>query len=160
MSNPRPYVPDPDALAAQLREDLREAGFEVDLRKEEWANHLPLMQNGEHQLGVLGWSPDVPDADNYLYVLLDKDGAVKGSAQNVSFYRSDEFHQKVLAARRTYDPGERRLLYEKAQRIAFDDVPLVPLVAMPRRAATTTRAQGFRLDPVSSPRFAWTSLSE
>jgi peptide/nickel transport system substrate-binding protein len=158
MSNPRPYVPNPDALAAQIREDLREAGLEVDLRKEEWARHLPLMQDGGHQLGVLGWSPDVPDADNYLYVLLDKEGAVKGSANNVSFYRSEAFHEKVAAARRSYDAAERRRLYEDAQRIAFDDVPLVPLVALPRTAASTAKVKGFVLDPVSSPRFAWTSL--
>lgn len=160
MNNPRPYVPNPDALAAQIREDLREAGLEVELRKEEWANHLPLLQNGEHQMGILGWSPDVPDADNYLYVLLDKDAAKKGSANNVSFYRSEAFHEKVLAARRTYDPAVRRRLYEEAQRIAFEDCPLVPLVAMPRRAATLARVKGFRLEPVSSPRFAWTSLPE
>lgn len=158
MSNPRPYVPDPDALAAQIREDLREAGLEVDLRKEEWVRHLPLMQNGEHQMGILGWSPDVADADNYLYVLLDKESAVKGSANNVSFYRSEAFHEKVAAARRSYDPGERRRLYEDAQRIAFDDVPMVPLVALPRMAALSVRAKGFALEPVSSPRFAWTTL--
>jgi peptide/nickel transport system substrate-binding protein len=160
-SNVRPYLPDPNTTATQIREDLREIGLVVELKKEEWGPHLALMQSGRHQMGILGWSPDVPDADNYLYVLLDKDGATgDGSANNVSFYRSEAFHEKVLAARRSYDPAERRRLYEDAQRIAFEDCPLVPLVAMPRTAAMTVRAQGFVLDPVTSPRFAWTSLSE
>jgi peptide/nickel transport system substrate-binding protein len=158
--NPRPYLPDPNTTATQIREDLREIGLDVELKKEEWSPYLALMQDGRHQMGILGWSPDVPDADNYLYVLLDKDNAIKGSANNVSFYRSDAFHEKVLAARRSHDPAERRRLYEDAQRIAFEDCPLVPLVAMPRTAAMTARAQGFVLDPVTSPRFAWTSLSE
>jgi peptide/nickel transport system substrate-binding protein len=158
--NPRPYLPDPDTVAVQIREDLREIGLEVDLRKEEWGPHLALMQNGGHQLGILGWSPDVADADNYLYVLLDKEGAVKGSANNVSFYRSEAFHEKVAAARRTADPAERTRLYQEAQRIAFEDVPLVPLVAMPRTAAVSSRVKGFLLDPIASPRFAWTCLEE
>ncbi len=34
---------------------------------------------------------------------------------------------------------------------------MVLLVAMPRVAATSAAVEGFVLDPVSSPRFAWTS---
>jgi len=158
--NPRPYLPDPDALAAQVRDDLREIGLDVTLQKQEWSVHLPALQNGEHQLGILGWSPDVADADNFLYVLLDKEGAVKGSANNVSFYRSEAFHEKVARARVSRDPAERRRLYEEAQRIAFDDVPLVPLVITPRTAATLSTVKGFVLDPIASPRFAWTSLAK
>ena len=156
MGNPRPYAPDPGAIAAQLRDDLRDAGLEVELRKDEWASHLQAMQNGDHELGILGWTPDVPDPDNYLYVLLDKEGAVP-PANNVSFYRSEKFHGLVAAARRSYDAGERRRLYADAQKVAFDDAPMVPLVAMPRVAATSADVEGFVLDPVSSPRFAWTS---
>ena len=158
--NPRPYMPDPNTLATQIKEDLREVGLDVELRKEEWSPHLTLMQNGDHQLGLLGWSPDIADPDNYIYVLLDKEGAVKGSANNVSFYRSEAFHERVAAARRSYDPSERHRLYLEAQKIAFDDVPLVPLIAMPRTAATTAKAKGFLIDPISSPRFAWTSLAD
>ena len=158
-SNPRPYLPNPDSLAAQIRDDLRDIGLEVELKKEEWSGYLKLMQNGEHQMGVLGWSPDVADADNYLYVLLSKEGAVKGSANNVSFYRSDAFQAAVSKARSSYDPEERRRLYAEAQQIAFDDVPLVPLIVQPRTAATSARVKGFVLDPISSPRFARCSLS-
>ena len=137
MANPRPYVPDPDALAAQLRDDLREAGLDVELKKEEWASHIPLMENGEHQLGILGWSPDVADADNYLYVLLDKDTATKGSTNNVSFYRGEEFHR---SCQRRPRPAERRLA-QMAQRVLDD-------AHGPGHAAHgTTLDKGFVLDP-------------
>lgn len=155
MANPRPYVPDPSALAAQLRDDLRDAGLEVELRKGEWASHLTALQQGDHDLGLLGWTADVPDADNYLYVLLSKEGAVP-PANNVSFYRSDRFHDLVAAARRSHDVEARRALYAQAQQVAFDDAALVPLVVMPRTAVTRATVEGFRLDPVASPRFAWT----
>lgn len=157
MGNPRPYAPDPGALAAQLRDDLRDAGLEVELRKDEWASHLRALQNGDHELGLLGWTPDVADADNYLYVLLSKDAAVP-PANNVSFWTSDPFSALVSKARTTFDAAERRALYAQAQQLAFDEAPLVPLVAMPRTAATRATVKGFRLDPVSSPRFAWTSV--
>jgi peptide/nickel transport system substrate-binding protein len=151
-------MPRPHVVAAQVREDLAEIGIEVTLRKEEWNPLLDQLSNGEHEMALIGWSADVPDADNFLYVLLDKDAATKGSANNYSFYRSEAFHELVVAARRTYDPAERRALYEKAQRLVDEDAPLVPLVHTPRTAATLATVEGFRIDPVTSPRFAWASL--
>jgi peptide/nickel transport system substrate-binding protein len=156
MSTQRPYVPDPSSLAAQIRDDLREAGLEVQLKKDEWNTHLRAMQNGDHEMGLLGWTADVADADNYLYVLLDKTAA-EVPAQNVSFYRSEAFHERVTKARSSYDPAERHRLYAEAQQIAFDDVPLVPLVVMGRMAATRANVSGFALNPVSSPHFAGVS---
>ncbi len=159
-SNSRPYLPNPDAVAAQIRDDLREIGLEVELKKEEWSAYLKLTKHGEHQMCVLGWTPDVYDADNYLYVLLSKEGAVKGSANNVSFYRSDAFQERVARARTSYDPDERRRLYAEAQQIAFDDVPMVPLIVQPRTSATAAYVKGFMMDPISSPRFARVTLSK
>ena len=78
----------------------------------------------------------------------------------MSFYRSEPFHEKVLAARIARDPAERAKLYREAQQIAFDDVPLVPLVVTPRTTATLLSVKGFVLDPIDSPRFAWTSWAE
>src|SRR5262249_27309532 len=73
MGNPRPYLPDPNAVAAQVRDDLMDAGLHVELVKNEWQTHLRALQSGDHEMGLLGWSPDVADADNYLYVLLSKE---------------------------------------------------------------------------------------
>ncbi len=158
-SNPRPYLPNPDSLAAQIRDDLRDIGLEVELKKEEWSGYLKLMQNGEHQMGVLGWIARRGRRRQLPLRPPLKEGAVKGSANNVSFYRSDAFQAAVSKARSSYDPEERRRLYAEAQQIAFDDVPLVPLIVQPRTAATSARVKGFVLDPISSPRFARCSLS-
>jgi peptide/nickel transport system substrate-binding protein len=157
-SNPRPYMPRPQTVASQVREDLAEAGIDVTLRKEEWNPLLDQLQNGEHQMALIGWSADVADADNFLYVLLDKDAATKGSANNYSFYRSEAFHELVVAARRSHDPAERARLYERAQRLVDEDAPLVPLAHTPRMAATLATVESFAIDAVTSPRFAWVTL--
>src|SRR5512132_2893259 len=76
-NNSRPYMPLPEEVAKQIAGDLEEAGFEVEVRTQEWSTYLPMVQQGQHQLALLGWSADVPDPDNFLYVLLDKTNARK-----------------------------------------------------------------------------------
>ena len=80
-NNSRPYMPLPEEVAKQVAGDLEEAGFAVTIRKEEWANYLKIVQNGEHEMALLGWSADVADADNFLYVLLDKNNARVGGRE-------------------------------------------------------------------------------
>ena len=153
-------MPDPNALAIQVADQLRGIGLEVELKKEEWNPYLDRLSNGEHQMGLIGWSADVNDADNFLYVLLDKESAVKGSANNYAFYRSEAFHEKVLAARRSHDRAERNRLYAEAQRIVAADAPVVPLAHTPVRVATSAKVGNFRVDPVNSRRFAWVTLAK
>ena len=119
-NNSRPYMPSPSSVATQIALFLRDVGFEVQLQKEEWASYLSMVKNGEHQMALLGWSADYPDADNFLYVLLDKDNARPGSANNISFYRDEQVHEWLIAARTSHDQAERTQLYHKAQEKIFD----------------------------------------
>jgi ABC-type transport system substrate-binding protein len=127
-NNSRPYMPNPNEVATQIAIVLRDVGFDVQLRKEEWASYLNLVKNGKHQMALMGWSADYPDADNFLYVLLDKENAVEGSANNISFYRDEQVHEWLTAARQSHDTAERLELYKKAQEKIFDDCPMIPLV--------------------------------
>src|SRR5690349_23725685 len=77
---PRPYMPQPEEVAKQIASDLEDVGFTVELRKEAWTQFLDRTQDGQHQMALMGWSADVADADNFLYVLLDKTTARKGTA--------------------------------------------------------------------------------
>src|SRR5262245_35426832 len=102
-NNSRPYMPRPADVARQVAGDLEEAGFHGEIRQEEWSTYLTLLRNGEHQMGLIGWSADVPDADNFLYVLLDKTNArTDGTASNYSFYTSEEAHKLFEDARYEY----------------------------------------------------------
>ena len=131
-NNSRPYMPWPEDVAKQLAAAMESAGIDVTLRKEEWNPFLDQVKNGEHQMAILGWSADVADPDNFLYVLLDKDNARPGSANNISFYDSEEVHQLLIKAQQIGNQDERAKLYMKAQEIIFDDVPMIPLVYGPK----------------------------
>jgi len=150
-NNSRPYMPSPSSVATQIALLLRDVGFEVDLQKEEWASYLSMVKNGEHQMALLGWSADYPDADNFLYVLLDKDNARPGSANNISFYRDEEVHQWLMKARVSHDEPERIRLYHKAQEKIFDDCPMIPLVYTEKAIAYRKGFGPLNVEPVTHP---------
>ena len=109
-------------------------------------------------MALLGWTGDNGDPDNFLYVLLDKTAAVK-PAQNIAFYKSDELHEVLVAARRSADRDERIQLYHTAQEIIFRDAPWVPLVHATQTAAFQRGVTGFKLHPTGSKWFHSTALA-
>lgn len=127
MTNPRPYLPNPLRAAEMIKADLAKAGIPVEIVPNEWGAHLSRTSHGEHEMALLGWVGDNGDADNFLYVLLDKDTATLGSALNVCFWMNDDYHDLMLAARRELDPEKRAALYRKSQEIVYEECPMVPL---------------------------------
>lgn len=148
----RAYLPDASATAIQIQQDLRAVGIEAELRKVEWAAYLSATSNGEHDLCILGWMADIFDPDNFLYVLLDKDNAVK-PAENRSFYKGEEVHRLLLEAQRTSDWPTRERLYHEAQRLLFRDVPVVPLATVPDYRVLRTTVEGYEIYPAGGEYF-------
>jgi ABC-type transport system substrate-binding protein len=147
----RPYMPQPEEVAKQIASDLEEIGFRVELRKEAWASILNRTQNGQHQMALMGWSADVADADNFLYVLLDKSNARLGSANNLSFYTDETVHKLLEEARYTYDPAARAVLYRSAQQRILADVPMVPLTFSDRIIAHRKGVGPLDVEPTTHP---------
>ncbi len=146
MTNPRPYLPNPTRAAEMIKADCAKAGIPIEIVPNEWGSHLARTSHGQHELALLGWVGDTGDADNFLYVLLDKDTARLGSALNICFWRNEDYHRLVLAARREPDPGKRAELYRKAQEIVFEETPMVPLAHAEALAACRANVEGLRLE--------------
>jgi peptide/nickel transport system substrate-binding protein len=127
MTNPRPYLPNPTRAAEMIKADLAKVGIPIEIVPNEWGSHLARTSHGEHEMALMGWVGDNGDADNFLYVLLDKDTATLGSALNICFWKNDAYHDLMIAARRELDAGKRAELYQKAQKIVYDECPMVPL---------------------------------
>lgn len=127
-TSPRPYMPEPQRIAEALQAYLEEAGIAVTLQPLEFSVFLTETRNGEHQLGLIGWTGDNGDPDDFLYDLLDQDSAVKGQAQNISFWRDPNFHKLMLDGQHTLDQNARAAIYRQANDMIHDIVPSVPLV--------------------------------
>jgi peptide/nickel transport system substrate-binding protein len=147
MSNPRPYLPNPIRAAEMIKADLEKVGIPVEIVPNEWGAHLSRTSHGEHEMAFLGWVGDNGDADNFLYVLLDKDTATLGSALNICFWINEPYHQLMLAARRELNSDKRAELYRKAQEIVFEEAPMVPLAHAEALMACRTNVEGIHFEP-------------
>jgi peptide/nickel transport system substrate-binding protein len=115
-------------VAEAIQADLRSVGINATLQAFEWGPYLDKTERGEHNLALAGWTGDNGDPDNFLYSLLDKDSAIPPGAQNVCFWKNEEFHRLMMAAQGTMNKSERARYYLQALKIVHDEAPTVPLV--------------------------------
>jgi peptide/nickel transport system substrate-binding protein len=144
---PRPYMPEPQRLAETLQAQLKDVGINVTLQPFEFAVFLSKVRNGEHPMCLIGWSGDNGDPDDFLYPLLDQDSAIKGTAQNYSFWRDPKFHALMLAGQSTLDETKRGRIYMEANAMVHDQVPAIPLVHTVVPIALSTSVTGFVPSP-------------
>ena len=88
-----------------------------------------------------GWIADYPDADNFLFFLLNSNAQTVYSLG----YASEEIDRLTAEARMTIDPERREQLYHRAEHVLYQDCPLIPLYHERIWAAASPRVQGLRL---------------
>ncbi|MEN2833470.1 Periplasmic dipeptide transport protein [Mannheimia haemolytica] len=66
----RPYNPNARRMAEMIQEDWKAIGVEAKIVSYEWGEYLKRMGNGEHATGMIGWTGDNGDPDNFLNALL------------------------------------------------------------------------------------------
>ena len=102
----------------EVQGNLREIGVDVTLTNMDWGTYLDATKEGEAAFFRSGWVADLPDPDNFLYILLDSKNIGQG---NYSRYDNPEFNSLVEKARELTNMEERIPLYQKAERIAVED---------------------------------------
>ena len=141
FSNPRGYNPSPVETANQVKSDLEEIGFTVNINQfSTFSSYLSYTDAGNHDACFLGWYTDNADPDNFLYVLLDPKVPMDAvpddqdwvsfdtegySVLNVAAWANTEFMTRVREAQQTYDDSTREQLYMEANQIAHDEAPWV-----------------------------------
>ncbi len=139
-------------LAQVLKEQLEKTGvIEVELKSAEWSTYVDYLRKGAMMLSLLGWYPDYLDPDDYMTPFL-KSGSNKWTGSNYSNPEMDELLEKASTVT---DVNERTKLYEKAQDILAEDVPIIPLVQGKLFVVAKKDISGISLDPTMILRY-WT----
>ncbi len=97
-------------------------GAEVTLRNEEWKVYLASRASKSYQMLRLAWIGDYNDANTFLELLKSDIGD-----QNAEGYRNPRYDDLMKRAERTIDLAARARLMEEAERIALDDLPIIPI---------------------------------
>jgi ABC-type oligopeptide transport system substrate-binding subunit len=98
-------------------------------------------------LNRLGWGLDYPTPDNFLFPLL-----FSTSADNKSNYNNPDYDRLITDARKERDEAARARLYQQAEDLALEDMPIVPMWWRTQfRLAKLDRFGGLEIDPFEDP---------
>ena len=148
----RPYNPNAKRIAELMQADLAKIGVKAEIKSFEWGEYRKRMQNGEHQMGMLGWTGDNGDPDNFLNTLLGCDSA-KTNGSNVAKFCFKPFEDLVQKAKVVSDVKERTKLYEKAQVIFKEQAPWFTIAHAVQIAPVRKEVVDFKLSPFARHTF-------
>ncbi|GAA0326416.1 ABC transporter substrate-binding protein [Actinoallomurus spadix] len=133
-------------------------GWDVQVRRLRTGDFYEDM-SGKNPQGLyrLSWAADYPSAANVLDSLLSSDaiqrkGDGSTSGSNYARYRNPAFDAAMNAARATQDQTQRTERLHAAEKIALDDMAMIPLCSHPvYRVADTASFVGMDLDYTGFP---------
>ncbi|HEX7152908.1 MAG TPA: ABC transporter substrate-binding protein [Thermoanaerobaculia bacterium] len=111
-------------MMARVIEALAEIGIRVNVTEHDALSaRKPLERRGHGQLYCANWYADMPDPDNFFYILLHSQStAVRGL-----FFDRDEVDARIIEARKSNDVEHRARIYRELDQMVVHEAPLVPL---------------------------------
>ncbi|MFG2558935.1 ABC transporter substrate-binding protein [Streptomyces sp. NPDC048496] len=150
------------AISQQLEEVL---GVKVKATGKPFAELLADQQKPKAEGAYrFAWGADYPTPDNFLFPLLDtasinKDESGKVTGDNRGRYSNKKFDDLLTKARATKDPAARNEIYKEAEKVALDDVALIPLWNRHQlRLVNTKKFADVKMDFHEDPNLAELSL--
>lgn len=142
----RPYMPDAKRAAEMMRNDLAKVGIRATLVTDDWSVYMKRLMNGDHQAGMIGWTSDNGDPDNFLYTLLSCEAARPGGG-NMAKWCDRDFEDAIVRAKQTADKAERTALYHQAQAVFKREAPWLPLAHSMVFMVVRKEVKGYRMHP-------------
>lgn len=147
----RPYNPNAKRIAEMMQADLAKIGVNAKLVTYEWGEYRKRMQQGEHMTGMLGWTGDNGDPDNFFF--LRGCDATRAGGQNLAKWCNKEFDSRLEKARTLSDPKARAKLYQEMQAIEKEDAPDFKIAHSVVFEAMRKEVTGFKQSPFGSHEF-------
>jgi ABC-type transport system substrate-binding protein len=157
---PRPYLPNPHAMAAELARQLEPLGVRLDIQQETTPEqYFERVRRSDYDLVLCGWMADTPDPADFLEALLasqmipvmNKSAVIASNIARWADPKMDQF----LAAFRS-DPTEANLV--AALDHVAEEVPLLPLTYGATTVVHRWELRGFSPDDDLEPAFATLDL--
>lgn len=155
----RPYNPDAKKMAELMQADLAKVGIAVELKTFEWGEYRKRLQAGEHTMGMLGWTGDNGDPDNFMGVLLSCESSGEGT-MNVAKWCNEDFTKLINEAKATPNMAVRTDLYKRAQAIFHTEAPWVPIAHAVVFIAMRADVSGYKVHPFGTNIFEGVDIGQ
>lgn len=109
---------------AQAIQDMwkKNLGVEVTLDNTEWKVYIQKIQDGDYQIGRMGWLGDFNDGINFLELYYSKDGG-----NNDTKWESPEFQKLLDQSATEKDAKKRQDLLKQAEKVFMDEMAVIPI---------------------------------
>jgi oligopeptide transport system substrate-binding protein len=123
-----------EAIQQMWKQNL---GVDARLVNQEWKVFQDTQRTGRYQVSRYGWNGDYPDPNSFL------DMWVTGGGNNRAFWSHPEYDRLLHAAGRTADAARRFELFQQAEIILMEELPIIPLYFYTRVYALHPAVQGW-----------------
>ncbi|QHG66888.1 ABC transporter substrate-binding protein [Pseudomonas putida] len=153
----RPYNPNAKLMAEMLQSDWAKIGIKAKIVSYEWGEYIKRSKGGEQGAMLIGWSGDNGDPDNWLGTLYGCD-AIDGN--NFSKWCYKPYDDLIKQAKATSDQAKRTELYQKAQHILKEQVPITPIAHSTVYQPMSAKVKDFKISPFALNAFYGVSVDK
>ena len=124
---------------AEAIQDMWKRNLSIDARllNQEWKVYLDSKKTGDYQVARYGWIGDYPDPNSFLDMWLT------GGGNNDSRWSNTEYDRLIHEAGHTADLQKRLELFQQAEAILMDELPVIPVYFYTRVYALHPSVQGW-----------------
>jgi len=134
ISNASPQL---QQLAELMKDQIKDAGFDMDIQLIEFATIVANGNTGDYQALNLGWSGSV-DPDGNLYPLF-----YTGAGFNFAKYSNPTLDKALDDGRNNLDQAKRAQAYMDAQKILLQDQPMVVIYSQSQVSTARKNVQNY-----------------
>jgi dipeptide transport system substrate-binding protein len=156
----RPYNPNAKRMAEMMQADLAKIGINAKLVSYEWGEYRKRLQAGEHMMGLLGWTGDNGDPDNFLGILLTCKADGTANSQNIAKWCNKDFNEKAVQAAKLSEKADREKLYKEMQAIFKVDAPWVTIAHSTVFQPVSKKVVDFKVSPFGRNEFYGVDITE
>lgn len=137
-----PNLPKATEVATVLQASLAEIGIQVTLDAREFSEFIGALFGGQiEEMALTSILASIADPDNW-YTNLFATSRQSPNGFNFSYYGNSDLDALLDRGRTTFDPAERKSIYDQAQEVTHEDPPYGNIVYLPRIIAHTSDITG------------------
>ena len=129
-------------IAMAIAAMWKRAGVLTDFQNSDVAVHYAAMREGDFEVARAGWVADYNDPQNFLMLFSDKSWTI-----NYSRYDNPAFDTLMAEAAKTADLDARAAILHKAEAMAIDDAPILPIYFYVSKNLVSPRVKGWMDNP-------------